>query len=75
MTLLNTIANIGNHWPATLCLYLIDIFTFKNCSHNLNIKWNNLTLPKKKDLFIFLKLMKNNTCSSDPEAKVRILFC
>lgn len=31
MTLLNTIANIGGNWPATLAIYLVDLLTIKDC--------------------------------------------
>lgn len=31
MTLLNTLANLGGNWPATLALWLVDYFTVKRC--------------------------------------------
>lgn len=32
MTLLTTIANIGNIWSSSAALWLIDFFTLKQCS-------------------------------------------
>ncbi|XP_070390208.1 acetyl-coenzyme A transporter 1-like isoform X3 [Dermacentor albipictus] len=31
MTLLNTIANLGSNWPATLSLWMVDSLTFTQC--------------------------------------------
>lgn len=31
MTLLNTLTNLGNSWPATLSLALIDSLTWRGC--------------------------------------------
>ena len=31
MTLLNTLANLGGTWPATVVLWLVDVFTWKTC--------------------------------------------
>ncbi|XP_050414537.1 acetyl-coenzyme A transporter 1 [Patella vulgata] len=31
MTLLNTVANLGGNWPATLMLWLVDLITWKSC--------------------------------------------
>lgn len=37
MTLLNTIGNLGTSWTRTGALWLIDIFTYKQCtSDNAN---------------------------------------
>lgn len=34
MTLLNTLANLGNMFPSTISLGLIDILTYKQCSND-----------------------------------------
>lgn len=31
MTLLNTLTNLGNSWPATLSLALMDTLTYRGC--------------------------------------------
>ncbi|XP_071946163.1 acetyl-coenzyme A transporter 1-like [Antedon mediterranea] len=31
ITLLNTVANLGGNWPATVALWLIDFLTFRSC--------------------------------------------
>ncbi|KAL3862609.1 hypothetical protein ACJMK2_008565 [Sinanodonta woodiana] len=31
MTLLNTLANLGGNWPATIALWLVDSLTWKSC--------------------------------------------
>lgn len=42
MTLLTTIANIGNIWSSSISLWLIDFLTYKRCSGNST---NNCLLP------------------------------
>lgn len=69
MTLLNTIANIGNHWPITTALYLVDTFTNKACSHDLTINWDKLNSSKKKTLIAFLTKIEENKCSTTEQAK------
>lgn len=32
MTLLNTLANVGNTFPSTISLGMIDLLTYKECS-------------------------------------------
>jgi PAT family acetyl-CoA transporter-like MFS transporter 1 len=74
MTLLNTIANIGNHWPITTALYLSDILTMKSCSHDMKIDWVKMNASKKKKMVSFLKTIQENTCSTGEESKVYFLF-
>lgn len=31
MTLLNSINNVGNFWPGTVCLWLMDHLTIRSC--------------------------------------------
>ena len=33
MTFLNTLTNLGTMWPASLSLWLVDILTYKSCTH------------------------------------------
>ena len=33
MTLLNTVANLGSKWPASLVMFLVDPFTTRKCSN------------------------------------------
>ena len=70
MTLINTIANIGNHWPITTALYLSDILTMKSCSHDMKIDWVKMNTSNKKKMVSFLKNIQENTCSNGDESKV-----
>ncbi|XP_012261666.2 acetyl-coenzyme A transporter 1 [Athalia rosae] len=36
MTLLNTLCNLGGNWPATTALWLVDAFTFRQCTTDPN---------------------------------------
>lgn len=59
MTLLNTISNFGSSWPSTLALYLVDLFTIKNCIKSNNYSNFNVTL---------------NQCATEFEKLVRFLI-
>lgn len=69
MTLLNTISNIGVNYPATLALYLIDLFSFKQCSFEPLTDSQILTTSKKKGFISFLKSIHKNTCSTSQESE------
>ena len=70
MTLLNTISNIGVNYPATLALYLIDLFSYKQCSFEPNTDSQISTTSKKKGFINFLKSIHKNTCSTNQESEV-----
>ena len=60
MTLLNTISNLGSHWPATLALYLVDYFSVKQCSKQDATQFNST----------LVNTIKNNRCTSELEILV-----
>jgi PAT family acetyl-CoA transporter-like MFS transporter 1 len=62
MTLFNTVANIGHVWPQTVALYLIDVFTLKDCVET-----------SKNPLFKLetTRNLSSNTCSS----RVDVINC
>lgn len=71
MTLLNTVANIGQQWPTTLALYLVEAFSIKACVFE---KQTNLSQISKRKFFNdFLKTMHENTCVSQFEQKVNFV--
>ena len=70
MTLLNTIANIGLHWPTTLTLYLIDLLSEKACVFVNSPNVNAFSLLRKKFFKDFVKNIHENTCYTEFEQKV-----
>jgi hypothetical protein len=70
MTLLNTIANIGVHWPNTLILYLIDVFSYKGCSYSQKQVMESTSYNRKLKFFNILKSLDENTCSNQFDLKV-----
>lgn len=76
MTLLNTISNIGVNYPATLALYLIDLFSTKQCAFDLKSSNESIlmTTSRKKNFLNFLKSIHLNTCSTDQESHVCSFF-
>ena len=64
MTLLTTITNIGSGWPQTLFLYMVDIFSIKNCTYDSNGKATIV------DTFSsLLDKIDKNVCNTDAEMK------
>ena len=74
MTLLNTVANIGHNWPQTAALYLIDVFTFKQCIQNGNQLVGKRGVTNKKTFEKILNLLSKNTCSTKSQVEVYDLF-
>ena len=78
MTLCNTVANIGHNWPQTVALYLIDVFTLKHCiqnsSHLTMSKSSSVRITNKKKFEEILKLIKDNTCSTNSELNDCVKF-
>ena len=74
MTLLNTISNIGVNYPATLALYLIDLFSTKQCTFDFKTSNRSfqITTSRKKNFLSFLKSIHLNTCSTDQESHVTL---
>lgn len=72
MTLLNTIANIGLHWPTTLALYLIDVLSEKACLFVKAPNTDTFSLLRRKFFKDFITSMHENTCSTEFEQKVII---
>lgn len=70
MTLLNTIANIGVHWPMTLALYLIDVFSQKACMYQTEPVMTNMSVVGQKSLSHFMRTIDKNTCYTEFESKV-----
>jgi PAT family acetyl-CoA transporter-like MFS transporter 1 len=64
MTLLNTISNLGSHWPATLALFLVDYISVKQC-----IKQNASPL---NSTLLTINAINNNRCTSELETLVNI---
>ena len=72
MTLLNTVANIGVQWPATLVLYLIDVLSSKGCVYTESDIILNLS--RKKKFLDIIKKLEENTCYSEYEVLVIKIF-
>jgi hypothetical protein len=70
MTLLNTVANIGVHWPTTLILYLIDVFSYKGCVYTEKGVLSSTNYNHKMKFFTLLKSLDENTCSNEYDLKV-----
>lgn len=64
MTLLNTISNLGSHWPQTLALYLVDYFTVKQCFKQ-STKYLNSTS---------VYAIGSNQCKSELDSQVKLIF-
>lgn len=61
MTLLNTITNLGGVWIKTFFLWLLDIWTWKSCSFNIN----NSSITDEISTFNSTLIPLNNiTCQS-----------
>ncbi|CAF1057748.1 unnamed protein product [Brachionus calyciflorus] len=69
MTLLNTIANIGVHWPTTLSLYLIDVLSIKHCVFEKMPNISSYSAVRKRFFNDFVKNIHENTCSTEFEQK------
>lgn len=83
MTLMNTVANIGVHWPSTLALFLIDVFSFKECNlvdnrtpwmpienhHHHHLHQSSAKISPK-----FLLMMSENTCSTESDSIVSFII-
>lgn len=68
MTLLNTISNIGQTWPGTLALYLIDVLSVKHCE---KIPGHPKPLNTSEAAFLALAKETNlNTCSNQDQIEV-----
>lgn len=68
MTLLNTICNLGNNWPSTTVLWLVDVLTWRQCVNPLA---TNLFQKHGDDGVIeMINLNSNNTCSNKIEQDV-----
>lgn len=58
------------HWPSTLALLFIDLFSLKECTV-LDVKaWTNMTHGKSKNFGKLLLLIDENTCSTESETNV-----
>ena len=55
ITLLNTMGNIGHHWPVTLCLWAVSKLSIKSCIHDeidvSPINWFIIHITRFKVLF------------------------
>lgn len=34
MTMLNTMSNVGNHWPSSTALWFVDMLTWSRCEYD-----------------------------------------
>ena len=58
------------HWPSTLALLFIDLFSLKECTVTDIKAWSNMTHSKSKNLAKLLVMIDENTCSTDLETNV-----
>jgi hypothetical protein len=73
MTLLNTISNIGSNWPATLSLYLVDIFTYKACFFDTSNMLKETYSDKPVNFITLLNKIEENLCTTD--AEINVILC
>jgi PAT family acetyl-CoA transporter-like MFS transporter 1 len=64
MTLLSTLYNLGCMYPNTIALYLVGIFSIKQCKLDMN--------STEESVLSVLALIEQNTCSSPALSKVRL---
>ncbi|CAD7003747.1 unnamed protein product [Ceratitis capitata] len=66
MTFLNTLSNLGGNWPNTVVLWLVDVLTWKECTHvNPEVAAQNSCLTNKQKRNVRLQAANVKSCSMD----------
>lgn len=74
MTFLTTMNNLGNTYPATVALYLIELLTVKSCHVLHNFALNMTTTTDQNSNYTSIKKTSINKCSTHEETEVTKLF-